>query len=145
MNGAKIMKPKFSKVRMMKIENAKYSIQRPNPEWKNKGEKWITFALSIEKWDVGETYSVAYIPHIPIEIRQDYTVHNVIPTYWDLEQTPNAYNFYLSNDFRLNAKYKNPAHMLVGSKKNVDLSPIDDKEAILELLKLAHKIYDPPI
>ena len=33
------MKARFPKVRIMKIENSKYSIQKPNPEWKNKGEK----------------------------------------------------------------------------------------------------------
>lgn len=35
--------------------------------------------------------------------------------------------------------------MFIGSRKNVDLSPIDDKEAIFELLKLAEKISDPPV
>lgn len=139
------MKTKFPKVRIMKIENAKYSIQTPNPEWKHKGEKWITFALSIEEWKVGQTYDIAYIPHVPIEIIQCDKVHNVIPTYWDLEHNPAASNFYLSRNFRLNARYKNPAHMFIGSRKNVDLSPIDDKEAIFELLKLAETIFVPPV
>ena len=129
----------------MKIENAKYSIQNLNPEWKNKGEKWITFALSIKEWKVGQTYDVAYIPHIPIKIIQGNKVHNVIPTYWDLEHNSAASNFYLGGNFRLNARYKNPAHMFIGSRKNVDLSPTDDKEAIFELLKLAEIIFDPPI
>lgn len=139
------MKTKIPKVRIMKIENAKYSIQNPNPEWKNKGEKWITFALSIKEWKVGQTYDVAYIPHIPIKIIQGNKVHNVIPTYWDLEHNSAASNFYLGGNFRLNARYKNPAHMFIGSRKNVDLSPTDDKEAIFELLKLAEIIFDPPI
>jgi hypothetical protein len=34
--------------------------------------------------------------------------------------------------------------MFIGSRKNVDLSPIDDKETILELLKLAERISNPP-
>ena len=139
------MKARFPNVRIMKIENSKYSIQKPNPEWKNKGEKWIAFALSKQEWKVGDTYDVAYIPHIPIEIIQGNKVHNVIPTYWDLEHTPDASNFYLGGNFRLNARYKNPAHMFIGSRKNVDLSPIDDKETILELLKLAERISNPPI
>ena len=129
----------------MKIENSKYLIQKPNPEWKNKGEKWIAFALSKQEWKVGDTYDVTYIPHIPIEIIQGNKVHNVIPTYWNLEHTPDALNFYLGRNFRLNARYKNPAHMLIGSMKNVDLSPIDDKETILELLKLAERISNPPV
>jgi len=139
------MKARYPKVRIMKIENAKYSIQNPNPEWESKGEKWITFALSKQEWKVGDTYDVAYIPHIPIKIIQGNIVHNVIPMYWDLEHNPDVSNFYLGRNFRLNAKYKNPAHMFIGSRKNVDLSPIKDKETILELLKLAERIHDPPV
>ncbi len=103
----------------------------------------ITFALS--KWKEGEVYNVAYIPHVPTEIRQGKQIHKVIPTRWDLEQVPKASNLYMdggNNKFRLNGKYPKPE--FVGSKKNVDLSPNDDKDAILELLKLAEKIYDSP-
>lgn len=134
---------KLPKVRIIKMEKASYSIENPNSEWQIKGEKWITFALS--KWKEGEVYDVAYIPHVPIEIRQGKQIHKVIPTRWDLEQVPKASNLYMgggNNKFRLNGKY--PKNEFVGSKKNVDLSPNDDKDAILELLKLAEKIYDSP-
>lgn len=131
----------------MKIQKPTYSIENPNPEWKIKGEKWITFALSKSKCDVGEVYNVAYIPHIPIEIRQSIQVHNLIPTRWDLEVNSKASNFDMgggNNKFRLNARYNPQGTMFIKSRKNVDLSPIEDKESILELLKLAEKIYDPP-
>ena len=139
------MKAKMPRVRIMMIEKSTYTIDNPNPEWKIKGEKWITFVL--EKWKEGMQFDVAYIPHIPIEIKPGYQIHNVIPTRWDLEEIPNAANFYMggyNNGFRLNARYKNPAHPYIGSKKNVDLFPDRDGEVILELLKLAEKIYHPP-
>lgn len=141
-----IMKAKFPKVRVMKTQKATYSIENPNPEWKIKGEKWINFALF--NWKEGKTYDVAYIPHIPLKICKGMQVHDVIPISWDLEEVPNASNFYMgggNNKFRLNARYKNPANLFIGSRKNVDLSPSDDKEAILELMKLAERIYDPPV
>jgi hypothetical protein len=49
-----------------------------------------------------------------------------------------------TNLFRLNAKFKPQNNLRVGSKKNVDLSPERDKEAILNILKVAEKIYEPP-
>lgn len=138
------MTTKRPKVRVMKIEKATYSLENPNPEWKDKGEKWIRFALSKQEWEIGETYDVAYIPHIPIEITQGNSIHNIMPTYWSSEKLPNASNFSVREEFRLNGIYKNPAHPYAGSSKKVDLSPIDDKEAILELLKFAERIYNPP-
>jgi hypothetical protein len=35
--------------------------------------------------------------------------------------------------------------MFIGSRISVDLSPIDDKEAIFELLKLAETIFNSPV
>ena len=73
-------------------------------------------------------------------------IHDVLPTYWDLEKLPGASNFCMgggNNLFRLNAKYKSTLNPFVGSKKNVDLSPIEDKQAILDLMKIAEKIYLP--
>jgi len=135
---------KMPRVRKMKIEKALYSIENPNPNWKDMGEEWIKFALNT--WKPGEAYDVAYIPHIPVELRQGNKIHNVIPTRWDLDENPNPANLYMGgrdNTFRLNARYKNPAHEFVGTRKNVDLYPIEDKETILELLKIANKIYFP--
>lgn len=36
------------RVKKMKVENHMYTKEKPNPEWKTKGEKWIDFALN--KW-----------------------------------------------------------------------------------------------
>lgn len=139
------MKSKFPKVRIMKEEKPTYSFEKPNPKWKELGLKWIEYALKY--WSQGEVYDVAYIPHIPLEIRQGSIVHNILPTKWNIEEIPNAANFYMgggNNLFRLNARFKSPNHPFVGSKKNVDLSPEHDKEAILKLLMIAEKIYEPP-
>ncbi len=134
-------------VRIMKMESNIYSMENPNPHWQNLGEKWVQFALS--ECREGVQYEVAYIPHIPIEIKQGNTIHNVLPTYWDSDNIKDdlkVCNFTLgggNNLFRLNARYKSPLNPYVGSRENVDLSPIGDKQAILELLKLAEKIYPP--
>lgn len=127
------------------MQKVTYSLENPNPEWKNKGEKWIAFAQSKKAWNVGEVYDVAYIPSIPIEISQGVKTHNILPTAWDLSKVPDISNFDLGGGtFRLNGKYKNPENMFVGSKKHVNLSVHNDVEAILDLLKIAEKIYDVP-
>jgi hypothetical protein len=79
-------------------------------EWKIKGEKWIAFALSKSDWEIGETYDVAYIAHIPFRIKQESHVHDIMPTYCDLKEVPDDCNFYLGTPgvFRLNGKYYNP-------------------------------------
>ena len=136
---------KKPKQRIMKKEKATYSINNPNPEWKGKGERWIEYALS--KWRKGEQHDVAYIPHVPIEIEIDNKVYHRIPTKWDLKELPWAANFYmggLNNKFRLNARYKDPKNLYIGSRRNVDLSPAEDEDMIMKLLKIAEKIYDPP-
>jgi hypothetical protein len=136
---------KMPRARPIKMEKATYSIEKPNPDWKTKGEKWIRFVL--EDWKIGMQFDVAYIPHVPIVIKQENIIHNAIPTRWDLEEIPNAANLCVgggNNTFRLNGRYKNPGHIYIGSRKNVDLSPTEDIEAIFDLLKIAENIYDSP-
>jgi hypothetical protein len=111
------MSVKMPRARIMKMEKATYSIEKPNPDWKTKGEKWIRFAL--ENWEIGMQFDVAYIPHVPIVIKQGNIIHNVIPTRWDLEEIPNAVNLYMgegNNTFRLNGRYKDPGRMYIGSR-----------------------------
>jgi len=130
------------RIRLMKIESHTYSIENPNPEWEIKGEKWIHFAL--HEWKPTDSYDVAYIPHIPILITKGKRVHTVIPTYW--EEGSNATNFYMggyNNEFRLNARYKPPGNLYVGSRQNIDFNPDREKDLILELLKLAEVIFEP--
>ncbi len=121
-------------------------MEKSNPEWMIKGEKWIAFALAKLDWKVGDTYAVAYIPSAPIEITQKKHIHQIVPIHWDLEELPNSDNFYLGTPgiFRLNGKYYNPKFKTTGSRKNVDLSPKEDKDEIINLLKIAEKIYEVP-
>lgn len=146
----------FPKVRIMKEEKPTYTFENPNPNWEELGRQWIEYAL--EYWNPREPcdIKVAYIPHSPLKIKQamktgSSIVNDVLPTRWNLEKKPDSANFYMyawieggTNLFRLNAKFKPQDNLRVGSKKNVDLSPERDKEAILNLLKVAEKIYAPP-
>lgn len=138
-------------VKKMKVGNHTYTKEKPNPEWKTKGEKWIDFALN--KWKPLNSYDVAYISHVPIPIED---VH-VAPTYWPYteeekkEDIPRVTNFKMgggNNQFRLNARFiknSDSETKFLGSKKNIDLNPYieKDKDKILELLRLAEVIFEP--
>lgn len=139
-----------SKVRVVKPELPTYSFSNPNPEWVNLGCGWIDYALNHYRPEaqVGEMRDrhndVAYIPHIPLEIKLERPKpHYVLPTEWNLDELPRAANFYAyKGGFRLNAKQCEGT--FVGRQHNVDLDAVKHADIVLDLLKLAEKIYSPP-
>lgn len=138
-----------SRVRVVVPELPTYSFLNPNPEWETLGNKWIDYALNHFKPEVrvGEICDchndVAYIPHIRLEIKLERPKpHYVLPTEWNLHELPRAANFCAyKGGFRLNAKQCEGT--FVGSQHNVDLDAVKDADIVLELLKLAERIYSP--
>lgn len=139
-----------SKVRVVKPELATYSSSNPNPEWGDLGNRWIDYALKHFKPEarVGEIRDrhndVAYIPHVPLEIKLERPKpHYVLPTEWNLHELPRAANFCAyKGGFRLNAKQCEGT--FVGKQHNVDLDAVKHAAIVLDLLKLAERIYSPP-
>jgi len=150
------------KVRILNFET-KYSFEHPGHDWEVKGKKWITY-FSSKKIGENETIPVACIPYVPLKIKHKFKAEdNILPRKCDLEDKPDAYNFYVNkNAFCLVGKYCGELGN-VGSKKTAYFFPIrresdseverpeevdneikKDVDAILELLMIADVIYDPP-
>ncbi len=137
-------------VRIMKMERNTHSFRNPNPLWQDLGSKWLEIA---EKGiPAGISFRVAYIPHIPIEISFANHVYDRLPQYKDIKQFPHERNFILANFikkgelktvFRLYADYQHPSGPMGGGKANVDLFPVENTQVILDLLKIAEKIFQP--
>jgi hypothetical protein len=135
------------KVRILKFENNHYSLENPNPDWEKFGLAWLKISegqIEDKTW-----FKVAYIPQVMIEISEN--VYRV-PKYRNIQKFPGERNFILRrftrngvdiNLFRLYSRTGHPSGPIGGSEVNVDLSPIDDSTVILDLLKIAEKIYLP--
>jgi hypothetical protein len=150
------------KVRILNFET-KYTFEHPNPDWEVKGKKWITY-FSLRKIGENDTIPVACILHVPLKIKHRFKAEDdILPRKCDLEEEPDAYNFYVNkNAFCLVGKVCGELG-IVGSKKTSYFFPIrresdseverpeevdneikKDVDAILELLMIADVIYDTP-
>ena len=135
----------------MRIHDPEYhsfTFDNPNSMWKDLGDRWLKIAFNKEylqklsvKW-----IDVAYLPSNHLQIIHGKKEDNILPTNWDLNEVPQAANFVImvkNGFFRIQGRYLQGEGGYVGSKKNVDLNPIIDSEVILNLLKIAEKIYLP--
>jgi len=136
---------KIPKVRRLNVEIARYTEDNPHPEWESKGERWVDYALM--HWKKGESFNVAYIPHVPLRIEVDSKKSKVAPTFWDREESDDVYNLAFgpnNNKFRLNARNVKQPSGILGSPHPIDMDPSHNGDVILDLLKLAEIIYEPP-
>lgn len=138
----------FGGVRIMKPENNTYTVEDPNPDWKRLGEQWIDFAINKAKEHT--QYKVAYIPSMCIRINYDNHEFYRAPQYKTLQVYSEDRNWIIRSVikdgkaitmFRLYANSQNPSGYFSGTKANIDLNPNAYPQVILELFKIAERIY----
>lgn len=135
-------------VRIHDQEYHSFTFNRPNPGWKDFGERWLKIALNkeyLQKLSV-TCIDVAYLPSNHFRIIRGSKEDNILPTKWDLDELPQAANLVMAvktGFFRIQGCYLACDGGYIGSKKNVDLNPMTDSDLILNLLKVAEKIYTP--
>lgn len=131
-------------IKIIRAQKPKYSIEHPNPEWNIKGENWINF--SVNNWkDDKNTYDVAIMPNVPVEIIRCDRIHNVLPKKCGTDIHSNPANLYMGGiDGRFWLKAFRMSGVFAKGENDIVLYPSkdEDREIILYLFKIAEHIYD---